>query len=104
MLAEEGKVSLDDPIRKYVAELPDFGTPVTLRQMLRHTSGLRDYEQFSYAGGSTVPILTDGDIAHGPWRRSAPGSNYSYSNTNYMLLAQVISRVSKQSFPDFTTY
>ena len=67
MLAEEGKISLDDPIRKYVAELPDFGTPVTLRQMLRHTSGLRDYEQLLGFDGwrlDSPDLLTDGDIMH----------------------------------------
>jgi CubicO group peptidase (beta-lactamase class C family) len=109
MLAEEGKVSLDDPIRKYITELPDFGTPVTLRQMLRHTSGLRDYEQLLHFDGwrlDSPDLLTDGDIMHIMSLQKElnfpPGSNYSYSNTNYMLLAQVVSRVSKQSFPDFT--
>jgi len=109
MLAEEGKLSLDDPIRKYVTELPDFGTPVTLRQMLRHTSGLRDYEQLLYFDGwrlDSPDLLTDGDIMHIMSLQKElnfpPGSNYSYSNTNYMLLAQVVSRVSKRSFPDFT--
>ncbi len=109
MLAEEGKISLDDPIRKYIPELPDFGTPITLRQMLRHTSGLRDYEQLLSFDGwrlDSPDLLTDGDIMHilslQKELNSPPGSDYSYSNTNYMLLAQLVSRVTKQSFPDFT--
>src|SRR6185503_4304666 len=43
VLARDGKLSLDDPIRKYVPEVPDYGTPITIRQMLQHTSGLRDW-------------------------------------------------------------
>lgn len=109
ILVEEGKISLDDPIRKYVPELPDFGTPITLRQMLGHTSGLRDYEQLLSFDGwrlDSPDLLTDGDVLHIMSLQKElnfpPGSYYSYSNTNYMLLAQVVSRVSKQSFPDFT--
>ena len=56
MLAQEGKLSLDDPIRKYLPELPDFGVPITLRQMLAHTSGLRDYE---------ILLVDDDDDARG---------------------------------------
>ena len=109
MLVAEGKISPDDPIRRYVPELPDFGTPITLRQMLRHTSGLRDYEQLLSFDGwrlDSPDLLTDGDILHilslQKELNFPPGSNYIYSNTNYMLLAQLVSRVSKQSFPDFT--
>ncbi len=109
MLAQEGKLALDDPIRKYVPELPDFGTPISLRQMLYHTSGLRDYEELLYFDGWRIDspdLLTDGDILYIMSRQKdlnfPPGSDFRYSNTNYMLLAQVVSRVSKQSFPDFT--
>ena len=109
ILVQEGIISLDDPIRKYVPELPDFGMPITLRQMLRHTSGLRDYEELLHFDGwrlDSPDLLTDGDILHiislQKELNFPPGSDFSYSNTNYMLLAQVVSRVSKQSFPDFT--
>ncbi len=43
LLAEQGKLSLDDPARKYLPELPDYGTPLTIRHLLNHTSGLRDW-------------------------------------------------------------
>ncbi len=109
LLAQEGKLSLDDPVRKYVPELPDFGAPVTLRQMLHLTSGLRDYEQLLWFDGwrlDSPDLLTDGDILRIMSRQKElnfpPGSQFSYSNTNYMLLAQVVNRVSKQPFPDFT--
>ena len=52
LLARDGKLSLDDPVRKYVPELPDYGTPVLIRHMLNHTSGLRDWE--------TSPASPDG--------------------------------------------
>ena len=109
MLVQEGKISLDDPIRKYIPELPDFGTPITLREMLRHTSGLRDYEQLLYFDGwrlDSPDLLTDSDVMYIMTRQKElnfpPGSDFAYSNTNYYLLAQVVSRVSMQSFPDFT--
>src|ERR671912_248184 len=51
LLAQDGKLSLDDPVRKYVPELPDYGTPITIRQMLNHTSGLRDWGTVVAAAG-----------------------------------------------------
>ena len=109
MLVQEGKISLGDPIRKYIPELPDFGTPITLREMLRHTSGLRDYEQLLNFDGwrlDSPDLLTNGDVMYIVTRQKdlnfPPGSDFAYSNTNYVLLAEVVSRVSKQSFPDFT--
>jgi CubicO group peptidase (beta-lactamase class C family) len=108
MLAQDGKLSLDDPIRKYLPELPDFSTPITLRQMLAHTSGLRDYEQLLYFDGwrlDSPDLLTNDDIFYILSRQKElnfpPGTDYAYSNTNYMLLAQVVSRLNGQSFPDF---
>jgi CubicO group peptidase (beta-lactamase class C family) len=108
MLAQDGKLSLDDPIRKYLPELPDFGVPITLRQMLAHTSGLRDYEQLLYFDGwrlDSPDLLTNDDIFYIFSRQKElnfpPGADYAYSNTNYMLLAQVVGRLGGQSFPDF---
>jgi CubicO group peptidase (beta-lactamase class C family) len=108
MLAQDGKLSLDDPIRKYLPGLPDFGVPITLRQMLAHTSGLRDYEILLHFDGwrlDSPDLLTTDDIFYILSRQKElsfpPGTDYAYSNTNYMLLAQVISRLSGQSFPDF---
>ena len=108
MLAQDGKLSLDDPIRKYLPELPDFGAPITIRQMLAHTSGLRDYEILLHFDGwrlDSPDLLTNDDIFYILSREKElnfpPGTDYAYSNTNYMLLAQVVSRLSGQSFPDF---
>jgi CubicO group peptidase (beta-lactamase class C family) len=109
LLTQEGKLSLDDSIRKYVSEVPNFGVPVTLRQMLHHTSGLRDYEQLLSFNGwrlDSPDLLTDGDILGIMSRQKElnfpPGSDFDYSNTNYMLLARVVSRVSGESFEQFT--
>ena len=77
--------------------------------MLRHTSGLRDYEQLLNFDGwrlDSPDLLTNGDVMYIVTRQKdlnfPPGSDFAYSNTNYVLLAEVVSRVSKQSFPDFT--
>jgi CubicO group peptidase (beta-lactamase class C family) len=109
LLTQEGKLSLDDSIRKYVSEVPNLGVPVTLRQMLHHTSGLRDYEQLLSFNGwrlDSPDLLTDGDILGIMSRQKElnfpPGSDFDYSNTNYMLLARVVSRVSGESFEQFT--
>lgn len=64
MLAQEGKLSLDDQARKYVPELPDFGVPITLQHLLHHTSGLRDqWELLTLAGWRySLDLITDADV------------------------------------------
>lgn len=66
LLAQEGKVSLDDPVRKYIPELPDFGTPVTIRELLHHTSGLRDqWDLLDLSGWRySHDLITDADVLH----------------------------------------
>jgi CubicO group peptidase (beta-lactamase class C family) len=109
MLAQERKLSLDDEVRKYVPELPDFGVPVTLRQLVHHTSGLRDqWELLGLAGWRySLDLITDDDVLSIMSRQKdlnfPPGSKHMYSNTGYTLLAQVVKRVSGQSFREFTT-
>jgi CubicO group peptidase (beta-lactamase class C family) len=109
MLAQERKLSLDDEVRKYVPELPDFGAPVTLRQLVYHTSGLRDqWELLGLAGWRySLDLITDDDVLSVMSRQKdlnfPPGSKHMYSNTGYTLLAQVVKRVSGQSFREFTT-
>jgi CubicO group peptidase (beta-lactamase class C family) len=109
MLAQERKLSLDDEVRKYVPELPDFGAHVTLRQLVHHTSGLRDqWELLGLAGWRySFDLITDDDVLSIMSRQKdlnfPPGSKHMYSNTGYTLLAQVVKRVSGQSFREFTT-
>jgi CubicO group peptidase (beta-lactamase class C family) len=106
LLAEEGKLALDDDIRKYVAELPDFGEPITLRQMLHHTSGLREHHNLlQFAGWRWRDLITERDILAVLCRQRGlnfrPGEEFLYSNSNYALLAVVIKRVSGKSLREF---
>jgi CubicO group peptidase (beta-lactamase class C family) len=109
MLAQDGKISLDDPVRKYLPELPDLGGPITLRQLLHHTSGLRDqWELLTLAGWRySLDLITDADILALLSRQKAlnfaPGSKHLYSNSGYTLLAQVVKRVSGQSLRTYTS-
>jgi CubicO group peptidase (beta-lactamase class C family) len=108
MLAREGKLSFDDPVRKYVPELPDYGAPLTIRHMLTHMSGLRDWGSVeSIAGwprGSRVYTHAHvlDIVSRQKFLNFVPGAQYSYSNTGYNLSAIIVSRVSGQSLADFT--
>ncbi|HVS30242.1 MAG TPA: serine hydrolase domain-containing protein [Thermoanaerobaculia bacterium] len=107
-LEEQGKLALDDRVRKYVPELPEAADAVTLRHMLNHTSGLRDWGTIADIGGwprgtrahTHVHVL---DILS---RQRAlnytPGHRYSYSNSGYNLAAIVAERVSGKSLPALT--
>ncbi len=102
-LARDGKLSLDDGIRRYIPELPEYATPITIRQMLHHTSGLRDYlilmslgevDQDNYFTPDYVLDLVSRQRA----LDFPPGTAFRYSNTGYALLAQfVIPRVTGKS-------
>lgn len=106
LLAEDGKLSLDDSIRKWVPEVPSFGKTITLRELLNHTSGLRDY--MTLLGIMGWPA--DGefsqrqliDLVHRQKSLNfAPGDEYLYSNTGYALLAVVVERASGESLRNF---
>jgi CubicO group peptidase (beta-lactamase class C family) len=108
LLARDGKLSLDDSVRKYVPEVPDYGVPLTIRHMLHHMSGLRDWGSVAAIGGwpRTTKAYTHDDVLEIVARQKAlnftPGTQYSYSNTGYNLAAIIVSRVSGQSFADFS--
>jgi CubicO group peptidase (beta-lactamase class C family) len=108
LLALDGRLSLDDDVRKFLPELPDYGTPITIRHLLNHTSGLRDWGSVAALGGwprGTRAYTNDLvlDIAR---RQRAlnypPGAYYSYTNTGYNLLALVVGRVSGAPLAEFT--
>ena len=109
LLAQQGKLSLDDDVHKYVPELPDFGTPITIRNLIYHTSGLRDqWELLVLAGWRySLDLITDDDVMWILTRQRElnfkPGDQYMYSNTGYTLLALIVQRVSGVSFREFTT-
>jgi len=109
LLAQEGKLSLDDDVRKYIPELPDFHTKITIRHLIHHTSGLRDqWSLLGFAGWRiSLDLITDDDVLDLMSRQKAlnfpPGDRYLYCNTGYTLLAQIVKRVSGQTLREFTT-
>jgi len=109
LLAQDGKLSLDDDVHKYIPELPDFGVGITLRHLVHHTSGLRDqWELLGLAGWRySLDLITDDDVMSLVVRQKdlnfKPGEKHVYCNTGYTLLGQVVKRVSGQSLREFTT-
>jgi CubicO group peptidase (beta-lactamase class C family) len=106
LLAQDGRLSLDDDIHATVPELPDYGARVSLRQMLHHLSGLPSYtDLFDLAGVPETNLTTDADalalIARQGRLNFVPGERYLYSDTNYFLLALVVRRVSGESLRSF---
>jgi CubicO group peptidase (beta-lactamase class C family) len=107
LLVERGALSLDDDVRQHIPELPDFGTPIRVRHLIHHTSGLRDIGALWTLAGSS-PEEVRGRAAHlavlGRQQRLnfVPGTEYSYTNSGYILLALIVERVSGQSFTEFT--
>lgn len=107
LLAEEGKLSLDDDIRQHVPEVPDFGKTITIRHLMQHTSGLRDqWDLLVLAGWRMDDVITRDQIlrmvAHQRDLNFEPGSENVYCNTGYTLLAEIVARVSGQTFAEFT--
>ncbi len=97
LLAREGRISLDDDVRKWVPELADFGRPVTIRHLLHHTGGLRDY--FELLGSRGWPfdgVLTEEEFLRLVARQRdlnfTPGAQHLYTNTGYVLLSVIVSR------------
>lgn len=108
LLAQQGKLSLDDQVRKHIPELPDYGSPLTIRHMIHHTSGLRDWGTVAMVEGwpRGSRVHTHDHVLEIVKRQRAlnfrPGSEYLYSNTGYNLLAIIVHRVSGRPFADFT--
>ena len=106
LLAEGGTIALDDDIRKYLPEMPVYESPVTIRHLIHHTSGLRDYlELMSLAGIREADFYTDDDVIDLLARQKElnfkPGDQYLYSNTGYLLLAWIVQRAGGQSLSVF---
>lgn len=108
LLARDGKLSLDDQVRNYIPELRDYGMPLTIRHMLNHTSGLRDWGEVAEIGGAPrgSRVYTNAHVLDIVRRQSAlnftPGTRWSYSNTGYSLAAIIVERVSGKPFSTFT--
>ena len=107
LLANQGKLSLDDDIRKHLPEVPDFGKKITIRHLIHHTSGLRDqWTLLGMAGWRLDDVITKEHIMkmvrHQKELNFDPGAENLYSNTGYTLLAVIVERVSGLSFRDYT--
>jgi CubicO group peptidase (beta-lactamase class C family) len=103
LLAKDGKLSIDDPASKHVpGPWPAYANGVTIRHLLTHTSGLRDYDDNV---PDSSPQLTDADVQAFVVKQTsllfAPGERYRYSNTGYAILARIVEHTAKQSFPAF---
>ena len=103
LLAQDGKLSLDDPVRKWLPSLPEVTDAITLHDLLAHTSGVIEYDELApkpYVGQlrdiDVLRLLEQSDRLY-----FEPGSQYRYSNAGYALLALVIERASGMGFPDY---
>lgn len=107
LLEKQGKLSLDDDIRKYIPEVPDFGKTITLKHLASHTSGLRDqWNLLSMAGWRMDDVITKEHVLKLVSKQKElnfnPGDEYAYCNTGFTLLAEVVARISDMSFAEFT--
>ena len=106
MLEREGKLRLDDDVRRYVPEVPDLGHRITIRMLLNHTSGLREFANLFYlAGWRNSDVETKDDVLAMVKRQRGlnhlPGAEFAYNSSGYTLLAIIVERVSGISFRRF---
>lgn len=106
LLATEGKLSLDDSIQKYLPGFPHYKYTITIRNLLQHTSGIRDqWELLGLSGAAEPDLITQENVLNVIYRQHelnfAPGDKWLYSNSGYTLLAEIVSRVSGQPFSEF---
>src|SRR5215204_2329501 len=106
LLSQQGKLSLDDDIRKYMPEIPQYADTITIRHLLHHTSGIREYQALvRFAGLATDSDYDEKFILKTLARQKnisfKPGAKYSYSNSGYVLLGIIAARVSGKSLRVF---
>ncbi|HEU4434031.1 MAG TPA: serine hydrolase domain-containing protein [Pyrinomonadaceae bacterium] len=105
LLARQGKVSLDDDIRKYLPEIRQYSAPVTIRGLIYHTSGIREYSHLMQLAGMRFEDAAADEIYKIIARQKElnfdPGDEYLYSNSGYFLLARIVQRVSGKSLREF---
>jgi CubicO group peptidase (beta-lactamase class C family) len=106
LLAQRGVLSLDDDVRRWVPELPRYERPVTIRYLLHHTSGLRDYINLLTLGGARIDdVTTDDDALAAIARQRAlnflPGDDHLYSNSGFFLLSVIVERAAGMPLREF---
>jgi CubicO group peptidase (beta-lactamase class C family) len=99
LLVEEGKLSLTDDVRKYIPQLPDYGHKITVDHLLTHTSGIRDWPPLLNLAGGDPDAMTM--ILRQRELNFVPGEEWSYSNSGYVLLPEIVARVSGMPFSEF---
>lgn len=106
LLAQAGRLTLDDPLSQYMSDLPAWAAKVNVAQLMHHTSGIPDYtgllqEQGYQFSDRTTEAQALESLAGAPELAFTPGSRYEYSNSNYLLLGEVIHRLSGQPLPGY---
>jgi CubicO group peptidase (beta-lactamase class C family) len=99
MLQEQGKLSIDDPITKYLDGLPGWADKITIRNLLQYSSGLPDLKWKTITGD----VVAMDSLKHAIKPDFEPGTQYAYNNSNTFLQRQIVARVSGRSFADFVT-
>jgi len=102
LLAEDGKILLDDNIRKYIPEMPEYAEDITIRHLILHTSGIRDYlTLWEISGARNDDYFTDEEVVdllcHQKELNFYPGEEHLYSNSGYFLLSEIVKRVTSKS-------
>lgn len=106
LLIEQKKISLDDDIRKYLPEMPEYDSPITIGHLIYHISGIRDYfHMMSLSGMRYGDFCPDDEVFEMLTRQKelnfAPGDEYSYSNSGYFLLSIIVKRATGQSLREY---
>lgn len=108
LLEQQGRLSLEDDVKKYVPELPDYGHKITIRQLIQHKSGLKDWGTIASLAGwpRTTKTYNNDDalyiISNQKTLNYKPGEEYIYSNSNYTLLTIIVQRASGISLAEYT--
>ena len=102
LLAKQGRLNLDDDIHKYLPWVPDFKEKITVRQLLNHTSGIRDqWQLLAIAGTRLDDVITQDQIIKILSKQQAlnskPGERYNYSNSGFTMLSEIVRSVSGKS-------
>jgi CubicO group peptidase (beta-lactamase class C family) len=105
LLVDRGLISLDDDIRKFIPEIPDYGTPVTIRHLIHHSGGIRDYLELESIAGNPFGFYHEREVIDLISRQKElnfkPGEEYTYSNSGYFLLGVIIKKASGKSLREF---
>ncbi|MDH4389542.1 MAG: serine hydrolase [Fimbriimonas sp.] len=106
LLEQEGKLNLDDDVRNYLPELPNYGTKITLRNLATHTSGLRDFYALNAMVGFTeADVSYNSQILQLLFQQKnlnfKPGTKFEYGNSSFTLLGEIVSRVAKKPLTEF---